>query len=385
MAAKDIEKLKEKFEKDLNSKLFLPLAEEYRKEGMLDEAIAALQTGLDKHKAYTSARVLLGKIYLEKGMLDEARKEFENVTASVPDNLFAHKKLAEIYRDTGEATLAIKAFKSILRLNPMDEESLNSLKDLESVAAPRLADQGQTAAADAGAELKMPEEAADVLTYNEQISEEISVEAADVQVEQSEEDLNAFKESLFGNKGPADEENEVETVQEEAVVEPVQDLTFEDVAEEVSQETTQEDVPETAVPAAEFEQGFSFDDLGEDVAPEEVSAEETTAAEVAETAGIGDFMEGFAEIETAAPPPESAAEGLDAADRFVAEGNFSEAMGIYRKHLSSDPNNKAVLQRVDELRALLKLLGKDKEVLIAKLDAFLQGINKRRDEFFGRS
>jgi len=170
---------------------------------MLDEAIAALQTGLDKHKAYTSARVLLGKIYLEKGMLDEARKEFENVTASVPDNLFAYKKLAEIYRDTGEAELAIKAFKSILRLNPMDEESLNSLRDLESVAAPRLTDQGQTAAADAGAELKMPGETSDVLTYNEQISEEISVEDTDVQVEQSEEDLNAFKESLFGNKGPA--------------------------------------------------------------------------------------------------------------------------------------------------------------------------------------
>ena len=381
MGIKDIEKLKEKFEKDLNSKLFLPLAEEYRKEGMLDEAIEVLQTGLDKHKAYTSARVLLGKIYLEKGMLDEARKEFENVIASVPDNLFAHKKLAEIYRDTGEAELAIKAFKSILRLNPMDEESLNSLRDLESVAAPRLADQGQTAVADAGAELKMPEETADVLTYNEQISEEISVEAADVQVEQSEEDLNAFKESLFGNKGPADEEIEVETVQEEAVVEPVQDLTFEDVAEEVSQE----DIPVAAVSAAEFEQGFSFDDVAEEVAPEEVSAEETTAAEVAEAAGIGDFMEGFAEIETAAPRPESAAEGLDAADRFVAEGNFSGAMGIYRKHLSSDPNNKVVLQRVDELRALLKLLGKDKEVLIAKLDAFLQGINKRRDEFFGRS
>jgi len=381
MGTKDIEKLKEKFEKDLNSKLFLPLAEEYRKEGMLDEAIEALQTGLDKHKAYTSARVLLGKIYLEKGMLDEARKEFENVIASVPDNLFAHKKLAEIYRDTGEAELAIKAFKAILRLNPMDEESLNSLKDLESVAAPRLADQGQTAVADASAELKMPEETADVLTYNEQISEEISVEAADVQVEQSEEDLNAFKESLFGNKGPADEEIEVETVQEEAVVEPVQDLTFEDVAEEVSQE----DIPVAAVSAAEFEQGFSFDDVAEEVAPEEVSAEETTAAEVAEAAGIGDFMEGFAEIETAAPRPESAAESLDAADRFVAEGNFSGAMGIYRKHLSSDPNNKVVLQRVDELRALLKLLGKDKEVLIAKLDAFLQGINKRRDEFFGRS
>lgn len=380
MAAKDIEKLKEKFEKDPNSKLFLPLAEEYRKEGMLDEAVEALQSGLDKHKSYTSARVLLGKIYVEKGMLDEARKEFEIVIAAVPDNLFAHKKLAEIYRDTGEAELAIKAFKSILKLNPMDEESLNSLKDLESVAVSRLADEGQAAAADAGVGLKMPEEPADVLTYNEQISEEVSGEAADVQVEQSEEDLNAFKESLFGNKGPADEEIEVETVQEEAVVEPVQDLTFEDLAEEVSQE----DIPAPAATAAEFEQDFSFDDVAEEGAQEEVSVVETTAAEIAEKAEIGDFMEGLTEMETAAPQP-GAAEGLDAADSFVSEGNFSGAMGIYRKHLSMDPNNKTVLQRVDELRALLKLLGKDKEVLIAKLDAFLQGINKRRDEFFGRS
>jgi len=60
-------------------------------------------------------------------------------------------------------------------------------------------------------------------------------------------------------------------------------------------------------------------------------------------------------------------------------------MGAYRKFLTADPNNKKVLQRVEELRALLKLLGKDKEALVAKLDAFLEGINKRRDEFFGRS
>jgi hypothetical protein len=263
----------------------------------------------------------------------------------------------------------------------MDEESLNSLKDLESVAVSRLADEGQAAAADAGVGLKMPEEPADVLTYNEQISDEVSGEAADVQVEQSEEDLNAFKESLFGNKGHADEEIEVETVQEEAVAEPVHDLTFEDLAEEVSQE----DISAPAAAAAEFEQGFSFDDVAEEGAQEEVSVEETTAAEVAETAEIGDFMEGLTEMETAAPQPGAAAEGLDAADRFVSEGNFSGAMGIYRKHLSLDPNNKTVLQRVDELRTLLKLMGKDKEVLIAKLDAFLQGINKRRDEFFGRS
>jgi tetratricopeptide (TPR) repeat protein len=385
MAIKDIEKLKEKFDKDPNSKLFLPLAEEYRKEGMLDEAIEALQTGLEKHKAYTSARVLLGKIYIEKGMPGEAREEFENVIASVPDNLFSHKKLAEIYRDTGESELAIKAFKAILKLNPMDEEALNNLKDLEGVAAPPLADQGQPTAAVSGFALKMPEEPAAEMKAAEPSEEEIRVDAAaDVQAEHSEEDLNAFKESLFGNKGPVDEEIELDTSEDESVEEQVQDLTFGD-AVEVGQEEVQEAAPEIPAAEPEFRRDFSFKEVAEEGVQEEGAVQDVTEAEVSETPEIGDFTEDLTEMEAMVRQPESAPEGLDAADRFVGEGNYSAAMGIYRKRLSLDPENKAVLQRVDELRALLKLLGKDKEVLIAKLDAFLQGINKRRDEFFGRS
>src|SRR5512135_2069932 len=102
MSLKDIAKLKERVDKDPNSKLFVPLAEEYRKEGMLDEAIGVLLSGIEKQPGYMSARVSLGKIYLEKEMLPEALSEFEQVIKSIPDNLYAHKKLAEIYRATGQ-------------------------------------------------------------------------------------------------------------------------------------------------------------------------------------------------------------------------------------------------------------------------------------------
>src|SRR5512147_3097157 len=105
MSLKDIEKLKERVDKDPNSKLFVPLAEEYRKEGMLDDAISVLLTGIERQPGYMSARVSLGKIYLEKGMMKEARSEFENVVSIIPDNLYAQKKLAEIYKGLGEAGL----------------------------------------------------------------------------------------------------------------------------------------------------------------------------------------------------------------------------------------------------------------------------------------
>ena len=111
MAIEDIERLKEKLDKDPNSKLFVPLAEEYKKAGMLDEAIDVLTKGLESQPAYLSARVSLGKIYIEKGMLDEARTEFEKVISVIPDNLYAHKKLAEIYKDRGQKEEAIKEFK----------------------------------------------------------------------------------------------------------------------------------------------------------------------------------------------------------------------------------------------------------------------------------
>ncbi len=364
MASKDIEKLKEKFEKDPNSKLFLPLAEEYRKEGMLDEAIDALQAGLEKHQAYTSARVLLGKIYLEKGMLPEATKEFENVIASVPDNLFAHKKLAEVYRDTGETARAITASKAILRLNPMDEETLNNLKALESGDVSGSSEQDQAAAAVMPGVLKMPEETLPEAAPPELGVEKVTREPEEAQTEHSEEELNAFKDSLFGGKVTLHDAAEPDASEEEQFTDEIT------IAEETIDES---------------EQGLTFEDVAAEGEEEESPVTGLSGAEIEQAEEFGEPVEDLPDTDGDMPARESAGEDLDDADRFIAEDKYSAAMGIYRKCLSVDPDNRVVLQRVNELRALLKLLGKDKEVLIAKLDAFLEGIQKRRDEFFGRS
>jgi tetratricopeptide (TPR) repeat protein len=73
MALEEIERLKEKINKDPNSKLFVPLAEEYKKAGMFDEAIDALILGLERQPNYLSARVSLGKIYIERGAAEAGR------------------------------------------------------------------------------------------------------------------------------------------------------------------------------------------------------------------------------------------------------------------------------------------------------------------------
>jgi hypothetical protein len=74
---------------------------------------------------------------------------------------------------------------------------------------------------------------------------------------------------------------------------------------------------------------------------------------------------------------------LDEADHYILLGKYGEAMNTYKTILSADPDNKHILQCVEELRSLLKIMGKDKEELIMRLDRFLEGIKKRRDEFSG--
>jgi tetratricopeptide (TPR) repeat protein len=129
----EIEKLAERLAKDPNSKLFVPLAEEYIKGGMFEEAITVLKDGLKHHPSYISARVALGKAYHKKGLIKESLEEFKKVVAVNPDNLLAHKRLVEIHKALGNIEDAIKSCDTILLLNPKDEEIKGILKQLDGI------------------------------------------------------------------------------------------------------------------------------------------------------------------------------------------------------------------------------------------------------------
>ena len=76
---------------------FAALAEEYRRSGNYEEAIATCRTGLQRHPAYLSARVTLGRALLETGQYADARTELEYVLRTAPENLAAIRGLAELH------------------------------------------------------------------------------------------------------------------------------------------------------------------------------------------------------------------------------------------------------------------------------------------------
>jgi predicted Zn-dependent protease len=82
---------------------FAALAEEYRRLGRHEEAIETCRAGLQRHPAYLSARVTLGRALIETGDYDGAREELETVLRSAPENLAAIRGLAQIHERLGHS------------------------------------------------------------------------------------------------------------------------------------------------------------------------------------------------------------------------------------------------------------------------------------------
>ncbi len=117
-----IEELEKRLEADPNSRMFVQLAEEYRKAGLLDNAVEICEEGLKKHPQYPSARVALGRALLESESFRRAAEEFETVLAQVPDNILANKFLGETYHRMGRFDEALQKYQIAQTLAPGDAE-----------------------------------------------------------------------------------------------------------------------------------------------------------------------------------------------------------------------------------------------------------------------
>jgi tetratricopeptide (TPR) repeat protein len=130
-----IEELEKRLAADPNSRMFVQLAEEYRKAGMLEQAIDVCEQGLKKHPQYPSARVALGRALLEAEHFDRASAEFETVLKQVPDNILANKFLGETYHRLGRHDEALKKYRVAHTLAPEDTELDERIAEVQSAMA----------------------------------------------------------------------------------------------------------------------------------------------------------------------------------------------------------------------------------------------------------
>lgn len=127
----DIKKYEDMLAKDPRSYCFAPLAELYRKLGLLDDAINVAAKGCEVHPDYVVGFMALGRAFYEKGLKEESKAALERVIRGTPDNHLAQKLLSHIYIEAGDTASAEKSLRTILSLYPDDLESQVLLKSLE--------------------------------------------------------------------------------------------------------------------------------------------------------------------------------------------------------------------------------------------------------------
>ncbi|KPJ61426.1 MAG: hypothetical protein AMJ46_01700 [Latescibacteria bacterium DG_63] len=122
-----LETLRERYDREPRSKLFMPLADQLRVRGEYGEAIDLCTRGKVLHPRYVSCRVLLGKCLMELGLKEEAQSELEEVLKLDRENIVSLRVMAEILRAEGDLEGAADYYRAALRINPMDIDAQERL------------------------------------------------------------------------------------------------------------------------------------------------------------------------------------------------------------------------------------------------------------------
>jgi len=248
-------------------------------------------------------------------MLSEAQDEFEKVVSLVPDNLLAHKKLAEIYYKHGEADKALKECQAVLNLNPNDEEVKTMMTSLEP-------------------QPPEPEKPAEQTP---------STQADDFQ----------------------DRKDTADTVEQQAEshIEEIKETPVYEIYEEVSGAELGIEIPEKLTPVAEEPVNEELKEFRKvvDLHTEKSSTEETEQEQpdpdMPEIVPVADEVDKNQRNTEDKITISMSTETM--ADIYISQGLYDKAMDIYKEILSSEPENKRIIQKSEELKMLIKL--KDKK------------------------
>lgn len=123
-----------RYQEDPTSRVFAPLAEAYRKAGLVDEAIEIAHEGLRLHPNFIGGKVALARALFEKKRFDEVVQTLEPMIHDIPDNLIAQRLLAESYLMLGRTAESLACFKMLLYFSPQDVDTAQLVRELEAQA-----------------------------------------------------------------------------------------------------------------------------------------------------------------------------------------------------------------------------------------------------------
>ena len=315
-----IDELRQKFHENPR-RYFAPLANEYRKAGDPEQAIAICRAHLAQQPGHMSGHVVYGQALYDAKRPEEARVIFEKALSLDPDNAIVLRQLGDIAREKGDAPEAKHWYSKAIDLDPHDTEVAAYIAELtEPVSGDETISDEQLSSEPLSVE--------PVLDEPPSIEEPASEEPASPAIDEVAESTEAEVEEAVAAATPADPQGDgadpesPDTVEAASVAEPEPDMVSD---REVALQEIQE--PEVEARA------------------EEPAAEAPVAHEDAED------IEAAGETAWRKTPQPQSSPFITRtmADLYARQGYTAAALDVYRQLALRDPDDSELRQRIAEL------------------------------------
>ncbi len=351
-----IDELRQKFHENPR-RYFAPLANEYRKAGDPEQAIAICRAHLAQQPAHMSGHVVYAQALYDAGRLDESRVVFEKALSLDPDNAIVLRQLGDISRHRGDTAEAKHWYSRALEADPNSREIAAYIAELTEPLTEPLTEAGEPLAP-----TEPVREAAAEPEHEERPAEASEPAAAKVEETASAE---------------AEEATPVAEVEETAPVE-AEEVTpaaeVEEPAAPAAEEATPDSGPIEAaasegheLPADAGDFSLAIDEfaieaqdvevpLGEPSREPEVAAHEQAPAQAPTVADdfeftVDDDLPAENEEEFTPLPISSGSPFVTRtmADLYARQGYHEQALEVYRQLADANPNDSEIAERIREL------------------------------------
>ena len=131
----EIDKLEARFRDNPKGRNFAPLADAYRKAGLIDNAVDLCQNGLKLHPDYVSAYIVYARCLVDKKDDASALGVFKQVLGLDGENIIALRGLAELAERNGKYDEEVEWLSRLLNADPMNGDAAEALARAKGKAA----------------------------------------------------------------------------------------------------------------------------------------------------------------------------------------------------------------------------------------------------------
>ena len=303
------------YQENPQSRVFAPLAEAYRKLGMVDNALSILNKGIRIHPEYALGYMTLASCQCDKGEFREAYKTLRPFVAANRDNVRLQDIFASICYKLGHYDEALETYKYLLFLNPQDMVAADKVKDLEEQLLARFQLPTRQGVKD------QAEPASD---YSEKFIAPFKIN--DLPVGPGKDEVDEWTQVDF-----------VEGKEESVPIEEGESWTFQNTLDRRSSEAPAWDIEEV-------EEALEVEKV--EVAEEVEEVEEAEEAEEVRFSITEEVDDGPPEIEEEQPVVT-----LTLVDLYCAQGHLDKALEVVSKILELHPGDEKALLKYNEIKS----------------------------------